>query len=220
MSQQHYFCPCCVSSNVFYTYCALFKHIRNEHRDESFFQIRCELSPPCGSRYSSFDSFRRHIYRCHRSLVDSFDNNDTTSSNIDDIVDNIEDLLCDSSISSQSDTITDPESCIYPDEEFNNMDHKLLNFDPINLLSDDEKLNFQKLAQFYIHFLLQLREYHLLPQNVVQSISSNIYNFLDMTVKLIKLNVASSVVSINDLETVFRNVTRIINSISKNEYTF
>ena len=220
MSQQHYFCPCCVSSNVFYNYCALFKHIRNEHCDESFFNVRCELSPSCGSRYSSFDSFRRHIYRCHRFLVDSFDNNDTTSSNIDDIVDNLENVLCDSSFSNQPDTFADPESCIYPDKELNDMNRELLNFDPINLSSDDKKLNFQNLARFYTRFLLQLREYHLLPQNVVQSISSDIYNLLDMIVKLIKLKVSSAMVSVNDLETTFINVTRIINSISKNEYTF
>lgn len=219
MSQQHYFCPCCVSTNVFYNYCAVFKHIRNEHRNESFFNIRCELSPSCGSRYSSFDSFRRHIYRCHRSLIDPFDNNDTTLSNTDDIANDLENLLYDSSFTNQSDPITDPESCIYPDKELNDMDREFLNFDP-NVSSGDDQLNFQKLARFYTHFLLQLREYHLLPQNVVQSISSDIYNLFEIIVELIKLKVSSTMVSINDLETTFTNVTRIIHSISKNEYTF
>ena len=75
MSQTHYFCPLCPTANVFQNYSTLFAHIRNKHRDESSFTIRCELSVLCGSRYSSFESYRQHIYRCHRSLIDSSDDN-------------------------------------------------------------------------------------------------------------------------------------------------
>jgi hypothetical protein len=62
MSQQHYFDPLCISPNVFQNYPTLFTHIRNEHREESSLSIRCELGVFCGSRYSSFDSYRNHIH--------------------------------------------------------------------------------------------------------------------------------------------------------------
>ena len=75
MSQRHYFCPICPSSKLFQSYSTLFVHIREEHREEPSFTVRCELSELCGSRYASFDSYRRHIYRCYRSLIDAFDIN-------------------------------------------------------------------------------------------------------------------------------------------------
>ncbi|CAF4249919.1 unnamed protein product, partial [Adineta steineri] len=43
MSQLHYFCPLCESPKVFQNYPKLFAHIRDEHREESPFSIRCEL---------------------------------------------------------------------------------------------------------------------------------------------------------------------------------
>ena len=108
MSQTHYFCPLCFSSNVFQNYPALFKHIRNEHREETFFNIRCELSELCGSRYSSFDSYRCHIYRCHRSLIDSLESDNVISSNIDDVFNNDDDLFTHLDLNDQSGFNEDP----------------------------------------------------------------------------------------------------------------
>ena len=93
MSERHYFCPLCINPNVFKNYSSLFKHIRQEHYKDPSFGIRCELSVFCGFRYSTFNSYRQHIYRCHRSLIDSSDiDNDVISSNIDDITDGIDDF--------------------------------------------------------------------------------------------------------------------------------
>ncbi|CAF2577149.1 unnamed protein product [Rotaria sp. Silwood2] len=146
MSQQHYFCPLCISSSAFHNYRTLFTHIRHEHREESSFNIRCELGALCGSRYSSFDSYRNHIYCCHRSLFGSFDNNKTVSSNIDDIVDDFENLSSHPTFSNQSDVINDPESYIYPDEELDDTDREFLNFDSTIFSITNEQLNFSKLA--------------------------------------------------------------------------
>ncbi|CAF3243912.1 unnamed protein product [Rotaria sp. Silwood2] len=220
MSQQHYFSPLCISSSVFHNYRTLFTHIRNEHREESPFNIRCELYAFCGSRYSSFDSYRNHIYCCHRSLLDSSDNNDTVSSNTDDIVDDLENLFCHPTFSNESDAINDPESCIYPDEELHDTDHEFLNFDSPTLSINNEQLNFSKLAQFYTRFILELREYHLLPQKVVQSISSKTCSLFDIIIKLIKTKASSAFMPIIDVEAIFTHVNFIINSISKSEYNF
>jgi hypothetical protein len=129
MSQQYYFCPLCISSSVFHNYRPLFTHIRIEHREESSFNIRCELSVSCGSRYSTFDSYRSHIYRYHRSLVDSSDNNDTVPSSIYDIVNDLENLFSHPTFNNESYVINDPDSFIYPDEELDDADRELLNFD-------------------------------------------------------------------------------------------
>ncbi|CAF1288923.1 unnamed protein product [Rotaria sordida] len=174
----------------------------------------------CGSRYSSFDSYRSHIYRYHRSLIDSFDNNDTVSSNIDDIVDDLEKLFSHPTFSNQSHLINDPESCIYPDEELDDTDREFLNLDLTTSSITNEQLGFGKLAQFYTRFLLELREYHLLPQKVVQSISSSICSLFDIIIKLISRKASSSFVSIIDMETIFTHVNWIINSVSKSEYSF
>ncbi|CAF1556367.1 unnamed protein product [Rotaria magnacalcarata] len=220
MSPQHYFCLLCISSSVFQNYRTLFTHIRNEHREKSTFNIRCELDVSCGSRYSSFDSYRRHIYRCHRFLIDSFDNNDTPSPNTYDIVDDLENLFSHPTFSDESYAVNDPESCIYPDEELDDTDRELLNFDSTAVAIANERVNFGKLAQFYTRFLLELREYHLLPQSVVQSISSKICSSFDIIIILVKTKASSSFISIIDMEAVFTHVSFIINSVSKSEYNF
>ena len=220
MSQTHYFCPLCLSSDVFQNYPALFKHIRNEHREEPSFSIRCELSEFCGSRYSSFDSYRCHIYRCHRSLIDSLESDNVISSNINDVFNNGDDLFVNPDFNNQSDFNEDPESFIYQDDDLDETNNLSLNFSSMSFSVTDTELCFNKLAEFYTRFLLELREYHLLPQQVVQSISSYICTLFDMILKLIKTKVSSSVMSIVNLETAFTHINRLITSISKNEYTF
>ncbi|CAF4213849.1 unnamed protein product [Adineta steineri] len=174
----------------------------------------------CGSRYSSYDSYRRHIYRCHRSLLDSLDNNDTILS--DDISDSIEDLFSDLTFDDPSQDAGDPDSSIYPDEEIDELDRLFSSFDSISSSSTDQQLNFDKLAQFYTYFLLELREHHLLPQKIVQLISSNICKLFDMIIKLIKTKASSttSLLSVTAYENAFAHITSMINSISKNEYQF
>ncbi|CAF4055395.1 unnamed protein product [Rotaria magnacalcarata] len=220
MSQQHYFCPLCISSSGFHNYRTLFTHIRIEHRKESSFNIRCELSASCGSRYSTFDSYRSHIYRYHHSLVDLSDNNDTVPSSIDDIVNDLENLFSHPTFNNELDVINDPELFMFPDEELDDTGHEFLNFDSTAVSIATEQVNFDKLAQFYTRFLLELREYHLLPQNVVQSISSKFCSLFDIIMKLVKTKASSSFISIIDMEAVFTHVSFIINSVSKSEYNF
>jgi len=222
MSQTHYFFPLCITPNVFENYSSLFKHIRAEHYEDPSFGIRCELSVSCGFRYSTFNSYRRHIYRCHQSLIDSFDtNNDVISSNIADITDDMEDFSLDPLSDNQSNFIDNSDSLIYPEEEVGEMDYKFFDFDSTAIPAMDDNLSFKKIAEFYTRFLLELREYHLLPQKIVQSISSYISTLLDMIVKLIKIKTsASTFILTNDFDTVFAQINSIIKSISKSEHQF
>ncbi|CAF4430572.1 unnamed protein product [Rotaria sp. Silwood2] len=160
------------------------------------------------------------MYRCHRSLIDSLESDNIISSNIDDVLNNGDDSFVNIDFSNQSDFSEDSESFIYQDEDLDETNHLLLNFDPISCSVTDKELDFDKLAEFYTRFLLELREYHLLPQKVVQSISSYICTLFDMILKLIKTKLSSSLISITDLETAFTHVNRLISSISKNEYVF
>ena len=117
--------------------------------------------------------------------------------------------------------IDDPGLCIYSnEEELHDADRIFLDFDPIAFSLTDQSVNFNQLAQFYTHFLLELREYHLRPQKIVQSISFKISTLFDIIVKLIKTKASSSSVSIVNFETASKQVSWIINSISKNEYQF
>ena len=223
MSQLHYFCPLYTSPNIFQHYPTLFAHIRYEHRDDAPYNIRCELSILCGSRYSSFDSYRCHVYSCHRSLFDPIDNDDNISSNINNIFDNVEDLLSDLSSNSQSQYVSDFESSIYPDEELDKTDLVFSSFGSISFPFIDQQVNFDKLARFYTYFLPEFREHYLLPQKIVQFISSNICKLFDMILKLIKTKVSLLsllFLSVTDFEAAFACVISMINVISKNEYQF
>ncbi|CAF4606578.1 unnamed protein product [Rotaria socialis] len=185
------------------------------HLQDTSFSIRCELSVCCGSCYSSFDSYRCHIYCFHRSLVDSFDSDSVIPSNIDN-----NDSYIQPDANNQSDHIEDPDSFIYRDEECDETDDLINNFDPISFTTIDEKCSFDILVKLYTRFLLELREYHLLPQKVVQLISSNISDLLEVILKLIKTKQSASVLTVVDLETIFTHVNKLITSISKNEHTF
>ena len=222
MSETYYFCPICTIPNVFKKYSLLFKHIREYHRNDRSFGIRCELSAFCGFRYSNFDSYRRHIYRCHRSLLDSQDDNKSNiSSNINDTTHDLEDFSLDPTFNNESDIANDLNSSIYSEEEVHDIDNTCFNMYPSNISFKEDTLSFKKVAEFHTYFLLELREYHLLPQKIIQSIMSYFSALLDMIVKLINTKLStSSFISINDLNVVFAQINSIINSISKSEYRF
>lgn len=133
-------------------------------------------------------------------------NNDDSQNNLD--------------LNTEQDLGENSESFIYQDEDLDEINNLSLNSDTIDFSATDEHHGFDKFAQFYTRFLLELREYDLLPQNVVQSISCYICSLFDMILKLIKTKFSSPLISITDFETIFTHINRLISSISKNEYTF
>ncbi|CAF1420366.1 unnamed protein product [Rotaria sp. Silwood1] len=133
----------------------------------------------------------------------------------------MEDFSLDPVSNNQSNFIDNSDSLIYPEEEVDEMDYNFLNFNPITIPVIDDNLSFKRIAEFYTRFLLELREYHLLPQKMVQSISFYISTLLDMIFKLIKTKTSTSnFISTNDFDTAFAQINSIINSISKSEYQF
>ena len=83
-------------------------------------------------------------------------------------------------------SFNDPESSIYLDEKLDDAGREFLNFESTAFSITSDQLSCGKLAQFYARFFLELREYHLLPVKVVQSISSSICPLCDIVIKLIK----------------------------------
>ena len=108
-------------------------------------------------------------------------------------------------------------------KEFDETDLVFSSFESISFPFIDQQVNFDKLARFYTYFLPEFREHYLLPQKIVQLISSNICKLFDMILKLIKTKMSlltSPFLSVTDFEVAFARVISMINVISKNEYQF
>jgi hypothetical protein len=137
-----------------------------------------------------------------------------------DVFGDLGDSFLRSIISDEPGYTVNSDELLYTDDEPDNIDPELLDFNPIISSDTNQQVNFNKLVEFYTRFLLELREYHLLPQKIVQLISINICSLFDMIVKLIKGRTSSAFLSVTDIEMVFTHINSIINSISKNEYQF
>ena len=112
---------------------------------------------------------------------------------------------------------------MYPDEELDETDLVFSSFKSISFPFIDQQVNFDKLARFYTYFLPEFREHYLLPQKLVQFISSNICKLFDMILKLIKTkmsSLSSPFLSVTDFEAAFARIISMVNVISKNEYQF
>jgi hypothetical protein len=68
-----YFCPLCQNHQPFHAFVILYKHIRSIHRNDIPFNIRCTLNLTCGSVYTTFESYRSHLNRYHRELLNDYD---------------------------------------------------------------------------------------------------------------------------------------------------
>ena len=68
-SQNYYFCSLCIQPKSYNTFRKLFQHIRYVRNGDPNFKIRSELGPLCGTIYSTFSSYKAHIYREHTDLI-------------------------------------------------------------------------------------------------------------------------------------------------------
>ncbi|CAF3811649.1 unnamed protein product, partial [Rotaria sp. Silwood1] len=86
---------------------------------------------------------------------------------------------------------------IYPDTADNNHDNVIYayfnddldnqwNTLTTNISRKEEKINLLTVQQQFTRFLLEMREQHILPQTVIQSITTHIINLLDIVVELVE----------------------------------
>jgi hypothetical protein len=92
-------------------------------------------------------------------------------------------------------------------------------------LDNEQIFDLNDFEKYYTQFLLELRECHLLPQNIVQSITSNVLYLLDIVGKLIETKATQSssdisFVPVPILRSVFSHLCAIIIGVSKNEHQF
>ncbi|CAF0724721.1 unnamed protein product, partial [Didymodactylos carnosus] len=193
--------------------------------------VRCELAPTCGSVYTTFESYRSHLNRYHRDLlndqplpstqhtranneqIDSsfLSNMDVTVEDVDEDIDRHEELY-----DNERETFEDPKS------NTNDMDWSLFSCS-INQEDDKEVFTTDSFEKHYTRFLLELREGHLLPQNIVQSITSYLTTLLMVLVKIIENQVTkttSPIVSLEDTRKFILQITNSISNTGKNDYQF
>ncbi|CAF1330078.1 unnamed protein product [Rotaria sordida] len=124
-----------------------------------------------------------HIHRHHHFLLNS-SFNQQENNDLDDI-----DQL---SIQQPDTTSVDPvivdntdENIIYAN--INNDDFaNQWNISSTNILREDQQINLIAVQQLYTRFLLEMREQHILPQTIIQSITTYIVNLLDIVVDLVE----------------------------------
>ncbi|CAF1301926.1 unnamed protein product [Rotaria sordida] len=168
-----------------------------------------------------------HIHRHHHFLLNS-SFNQQENNDLDDI-----DQL---SIQQPDTTSVDPvivdntdENIIYAN--INNDDFaNQWNISSTNILREDKQINLIAVQQLYTRFLLEMREQHILPQTIIQSITTYIVNLLDIVVDLVeeqakKKNTSQQPstavnVSVNDIRTTIKDIEQAIVFSTRNEYQF
>ncbi|CAF1375267.1 unnamed protein product [Rotaria sordida] len=220
MSENSYFRQLCSSTSAYYSFDALYTHINLVHGNDRSFKLRCELTPLCGSIYTTFASYKCHIYRHHRDLISKS-------------LDKVNELSCpDGSLNNdyglEPQTINNQKDYSFElmneyDEE-TELDHPL--FTETTLKHDEEPFYMKKFQKYYTRFLLELREQHLLSQNIISSITSNISVLFNIVLNIIKRTgndantTATAVIPIVKVEETINQTIRMIENTASNEYKF
>jgi hypothetical protein len=93
----------------------------------------------------------------------------------------------------------------------------------------DSKINLYTIQQQYTRFLLEMREEHILPQMVIQSITTHIVNLLDVVMELVQEEAKeenmiqqqpTTTISIDKMRKVIKQIEESIILSTRNEYQF
>ena len=225
-----YYCPLCQNHPPSIAFINLYKHIRSVHRNDTPFNIRCLLDPTCGSVYTTFESYRSHLNRYHQDLLNDYDvpifntlnENEQTPSLLlsnGNIVQDEEDER-----NAVQESLDEEEMETFEDigSNENNLDWPLSTC-LISEEDDIEPFTINSFEKYYTRFLLDLREGHLLPQNIIQSITSYFRTMLETLFKIIQQQVAPSsagLIPLADIEKLLLQIKTTISNISKNDYQF
>ena len=228
MSENSYFCQLCSSTSAYYSFDALYSHINLVHGNHPSFKLRCELTPLCGSIYRTLASYKSHIYKHHRDLISkSLDKVDTLSRSNDDSNNDYTFCYADDddfepeTINNQND---DNFELVNEYDEETELDYPL--FTETTLAHDQELFSVKKFQKYYTRFLLELREHHLLSQNIVSSITSSLSVLFNIVLHIIKQTgsdtstTASAVIPIVKVEETIKQTIKIIEDSATNEYKF
>ncbi|CAF2114746.1 unnamed protein product [Rotaria magnacalcarata] len=193
-SVNHYFCPLCVESKPNCTFRKLFTQLQHIHNGKAHLKIRCELGPLCGTIYSTFASYKTHIYREHVDILEEiiYQEEVPLDPNIGNDATSI--LTCNATDLGTDSEIHDMKDVENEEEEDTDADDLICwpSFKEIlpPLLEKHKDLDcFEK---FYLQFLLDLREGHSLPQNIIQVITSAVRSLIEFIYELLKSRINCS----------------------------
>lgn len=231
MNQHYYFCSLCKSNQRYLTFLNLYKHIRLVHRKDQPFRVCCKLDLACGSVYNTFSSYRSHLNKYHRSLL-SISSNTTILINPDDNIDvpclfpdhnAIKNPVDNEFLSSSNDLdVGEDVSMEFMESNSIDIDWPFLSHS-FNITDSIEKIGIHSFEKYYTKFLLELREYHLLPQCIIQSITSYFLSLLCIIEKIIESRANTSDrsgISLEDVRFLFRHLNKLIGDTGKNDYQF
>ncbi|CAF2057357.1 unnamed protein product [Rotaria magnacalcarata] len=165
-----------------------------------------------------------HIHRHHRSLLNpSFQQQENNG-------------IVQLPIQQPDTTHIYPTTIDYTDENviYSDIDDDILgnqsNMSSAQVSYDDNKVDIIAVQQLYSRFLLEMREQHILPQLVIQSITTYIVNLLDIIVELIEEQAkrgnmiqqqsASTSISVDDMRSTVNQIEKSIILSTRNEYQF
>ncbi|CAF4017675.1 unnamed protein product [Adineta steineri] len=227
MSTDIFLCNICKTDRSFNKFPEYFRHITLYHANEPNFKLTCNLSDSCGVMYKTFTAYKTHVHRYHKVLLNSsFEqrgNNDT------DDINQLSFLQPDTTADCSTIYDNNEDNIIYTDLMDDNPDDKW-NIFKTNNSFDDGKINLNTVHQQYTRFLLEMREEHILPQTVIQSITTHIVNLFDIIIELVEEqakqeNLAeqqptAASISIDGLRKTIKKIGQAITLSTRNEYQF
>ncbi|CAF4089530.1 unnamed protein product [Rotaria magnacalcarata] len=166
------------------------KHLQFVHNGQSDFKVRCELGPLCGNTYSTFTGYKTHIYREHTDLLDN------ASCKQEILIDtNTRDN--ETAIATSYDAQLDADNLMHNVEDERDQIESEIDDDDEDVIcwplltektiqSSENKIDFDYFEKFYVDFLLNLREGHSLPQNIIQTTTSGLKSLIELVHELLK----------------------------------
>ncbi|CAM4849746.1 unnamed protein product [Rotaria magnacalcarata] len=192
--KNYYFCPLWAESKANCTFRKLFKHIRYVHGRQGNFKVRCELGPLCGTTYSTFATYKSHIYREHGDILD--ENSCQEAIQVEKNTDNDDTLvsICDETdvdFQIELNDLEDEQSAVEEEIDFDDTISWPSLKEIIPELSEAKK-NLNSFEKFYLQFILNLREGHSLPQNIIQAVTFGVRSLIEFIYELLKAHIKSS----------------------------
>ncbi|CAF1548417.1 unnamed protein product, partial [Rotaria sordida] len=173
-------------------------------------------------------SLMAHIHRHHKHLLDPL-----FQEQEDSVINNAENFSIDQSLASAVYYTTienNMQDLIYEDGDIDADDDWQTSASTSTVFQQHEKITFKTIQKQYTLFLLEMREQHMLPQGVIQNITTSILNLFDMTIDLIEEKAkeenineqqsSTTMISTNSIRKTIKQIEELITFSTKNEYQF
>jgi hypothetical protein len=228
MSAKDFACKFCKTNRLFNKFPDYFRHITLYHAAEPNFKLTCDISNFCGVTYKNFTSYKMHVHRRHKLLL-----HPPLQQQENNIISSISTLSIQQPDATMLNAVIDENdgdgdainSNINPEDVGNQWKIPILNNS-----SMDKKINLHTVQQQYTKFLLEMREQHILPQMIIQSITNHIVNLLDIVIEFVEEQAkqenvmqhqsAITTISIDMMRKSIKQIEESIIFSTRNEYQF